>query len=247
MDATEIVAARVVASRAALDRPSVVGIAGAVSVGKSTFAAALAAAVVADGWTAEIVSTDGFLYPNDTLAARGLTTHKGFPESYDVAALRRALDALRAGATGVHVPIYSHEIYDVAPGSGRVVVASDVYLLEGCNAIGAARDRLDLAVYLDADEEVLERWFVARFLSLVAEARGDPSSFYASMVDLAPDDLESLARSTWRSINLVNLRDHIAPTRALADVVVVKGPDHQVREVREQATPPGWGEGCGSS
>jgi type I pantothenate kinase len=201
-------------------------------VGKSTFASAIATSLSGDGLVVEIVSTDGFLFPNATLAARGLVMHKGFPESYDVVALTAALDALRAGAAEVPVPVYSHETYDIVPGASRAVGRSDVVLLEGLNALGAARDRLDVAVYLDADEQDVEDWFVARFVTLVAEAEGDPGSFYASMVDMPPAELDALARSTWRAINLVNLREHIAPTRALADLVVVKGADHQVRDVQ---------------
>ena len=235
MDATEAIAARVVAARGTLGRTVIVGLAGAVAVGKSTFAAALGAAIADAGLAVEIVSTDGFLHPNGWLVARGLLARKGFPESYDIVTLRDALDALRRGAGDVRVPVYSHETYDIAVGEERAVGRSDVVVLEGVNAIGAARDRIDLAVYLDADERDLERWYVSRFLDLVAEAEGDPASFYRSMVGMSPPELEALARSTWRSINLVNLRQHIAPTRALADVVVVKGPDHRIVAVREDA------------
>ena len=108
-------------------------------------------------------------------------------------------------------------------------------VLEGVNALGAAPDRLDVAVYLDATEEDLERWYVTRFVALVDAARDDPSSFYASMIHLGPGELERVARSTWTAINLVNLREHIAVTRAFAHLVVVKGPDHQIVEVREHA------------
>jgi len=232
VDATEIVVARIEVCRRGLERPAIVGIAGAVAAGKTTLASAIGATLTADGVTVEVVSTDGFLFPNDVLAARGLLARKGFPESYDVTALRAALDALRADAPEVRVPVYSHETYDVAAGAGRLLAPSDVVLLEGVNAIGAARELLDLAVYVDAEEHDLETWYVRRFFDLVAEARDDPASFYGSMVGMAPSDLEALARSTWRSVNLPNLREHIAPTKAQADVVVVKGPDHRIRAVR---------------
>jgi uncharacterized protein (TIGR03083 family) len=238
VDGADIVAARVVASRteaASATRPAIVGIAGAVSVGKSTFAAEVGAALERRGLRVEIVSTDGFLLPNATLVERGLLGRKGFPESYDVRALRDALDALRAGHAEVRIPVYSHEIYDLLPGGAHTISNVDVVVLEGVNALGAAPDLLDVAVYLDATEEDLEHWYVTRFVALVDAARDDPSSFYASMVHLGPAELERVARSTWTTINLVNLREHIAVTRAFAHLVMVKGPDHQIIEVREHA------------
>jgi uncharacterized protein (TIGR03083 family) len=238
VDGADIVAARVAAWRSdgsRATRPAIVGIAGAVSVGKSTFAAEVGAALERRRLRVEIVSTDGFLLPNATLVEHGLLARKGFPESYDVPALRRALDALRAGDAEVRIPVYSHEIYDVLPGGAHTISDVEVVVLEGVNALGAAPDRLDVAVYLDATEEDLERWYVTRFVALVDAARNDPSSFYASMIHLGPAELERVARSTWTTINLVNLREHIAVTRAFAHLVVVKGPDHRIVEVREHA------------
>lgn len=219
--------------------PAVVGIAGAVASGKSTLARAVADALVARGTSAAVVTTDGFLLPNAVLAERGLTMHKGFPESYDVDALVGFVDAVHAGAPDVRVPVYSHVTYDVEPGPGRRFEPCDVAVVEGVNTLGALAGRLDLAVYLDAAEADLERWYVHRFGVLTDEARTDPSSFYRSFVAMTPDEVEAIALSTWRGINLVNLRDHILPTRDLADVVVRKGPDHQVVdiEVREHVGP----------
>ncbi|MFO7589490.1 MAG: type I pantothenate kinase [Acidimicrobiia bacterium] len=219
--------------------PAVVGIAGAVASGKSTLARAVADALVASGTSASVVTTDGFLLPNAVLAARGLTMHKGFPESYDVDALVGFVDAFHAGAPDVRVPVYSHVTYDVEPGPGLLLGPCQVAVVEGVNTLGALAGRLDLAVYLDAAEADLERWYVHRFRVLCAEARADPSSFYRTFVSMAPDEVDAIALSTWRGINLVNLRDHILPTRDLADVVVTKGSDHQVLdvEVREHAGP----------
>jgi len=234
MDAAELVADRVVAVRRG-DTRCVVGIAGAVAAGKSTFAASVATALERRTLPAEIVSTDGFLMPNARLAELGLVARKGFPESYDVALLRAVLEAVRAGVDGVHVRLYSHQIYDVIPGPGRALGVHDVLVLEGVNALGAAPDLLDVAVYLHADEEDLERWYVTRFLELARRGRDDPASFYSSMAELDDAQVEALARSTWRSVNLVNLRECIAPTADAADVVVVKAADHSVIEVREHA------------
>lgn len=224
---------------AAGDAPAVVGIAGAVASGKSTLAEAVVDALVAEGTSAELVTTDGFLLPNAVLAARGLTMHKGFPESYDVEALTAFVDAVHAREEGLRVPVYSHVTYDVEPGAGRRLASCRVAVVEGVNTLGALDGRLDVGVYLHAAEADLERWYVARFRALCAEARSDPTSFYRTFASMAPDEVDAIALSTWRGINLVNLRDHILPTRDLADVVVTKGPDHQVLdvEVREHAGP----------
>ncbi|HEU5302950.1 MAG TPA: hypothetical protein VFW06_12005 [Acidimicrobiia bacterium] len=219
--------------------PAVVGIAGAVASGKSTLAGAVVDALTAEGISAELVTTDGFLLPNSVLAARGLTMHKGFPESYDIDALTALVDALHERREGLRVPVYSHVTYDVEPGPGRRLASSRVAVVEGVNTLGALADRLDLGVYLHAAEADLERWYVERFRALCEEARTDPTSFYRTFASMAPEEIDAIALSTWRGINLVNLRDHILPTRDLADVVVTKGSDHQVLdvEVREHADP----------
>lgn len=223
-------------SRARSDgTPLVVGIAGAVASGKSTFAAEVATVVMAANGFADVVSTDGFLFPNAVLEARGLVAHKGFPDSYDVERLRCFVDTVHSGAREVVVPRYSHETYDVGADQTLEVPDGAVVVVEGVNALGALDGRLDLGVYLSAAEDDLERWFVTRFLALCAEAQTDESSFYARFAGMSEADVEGLARQTWRTINLVNLREHIEPTRALADCVVEKGPDHTVInvEVRE--------------
>ena len=232
--------ARLATERAtAPDAPIVLGITGAVASGKSTLADAVVDALVHDGTSAEVVTTDGFLLPNALLAERGLTMHKGFPDSYDVAALTAFVDAVHANEPDIRVPVYSHITYDVEPGPGRLLGSCRVAVVEGVNTLGALAGRLDLAVYLDVSEADLERWYVARFRALCDEARTDPASFYRSFVSMTADEVDAIALSTWRGINLVNLREHILPTRNLADVVVTKGPDHQVLavEVREHADP----------
>lgn len=220
-------------------RPMVLGISGAVASGKSTLAEAVVEALVSGGTSAEVVTTDGFLLPNTVLAERGLTMHKGFPDTYDLDALTAFVDSVHAGQSDIRVPVYSHLTYDVEPGPGRRLETSRVAVVEGVNTLGALVGRLDLAVYLDAAEADLERWYLERFRRLCGEARTDPDSFYRAFVSMSADEVDAIAMSTWRGINLVNLRDHILPTRALADVVVTKSSDHQVRsiEVREHADP----------
>ncbi|HVF32509.1 MAG TPA: hypothetical protein VM933_05690 [Acidimicrobiales bacterium] len=219
------------ASRVRADRrvgsPYLVGVAGAVAVGKSTFAKALAAAL--DPVAVEVVATDGFLRPNAELAAEGLLAQKGFPASYDVAALTGFLDDLRAGRLA-EAPVYSHVTYDRVPGEARRVDAAtvEVLVLEGVNALQpAVAERLDLRVYVDADEPLVRSWYVQRFLEMIEAAEADEASFYRGFVALDPEARRSLADSVWEGVNLVNLTEHILPTREHADLVLAKVVGHR--------------------
>lgn len=217
---------------------AVVAVAGPVAVGKSTLALAVADALRARGAATEVVSTDGFLYPYAELDARGLIARKGFPESYDVEALRGFLatvrDTLRR-TDDVTVPIYSHETYDVVPDRRRAVPPTDVVVLEGVNALSATTGLVDLGVYVDAPLTLVETWYVERFVHLVAEAT--PGSFYMRFATLPPGDLVDAALAVYRSINLPNLTEHIGPSRALADVVVEKRADHGIGEIIDRGGP----------
>jgi type I pantothenate kinase len=207
--------------------PFVVGVTGAVASGKSAFAAALAVAMAAwdDHPRVETVCTDGFLLANQVLDGRGLTLRKGFPESFDAAAMAAALAGVRLGVA--EFPGYSHVTYDVEPALARRLDRPDVLIVEGLG-LGAQRSRLDVLIYLDAEEADLETWFTARFLGFWEAAEGDPASFYARFRTLDRGGAAALARSVWREINLPNLRLHIAPLRALAGIVVHKGHDHGI-------------------
>ena len=168
--AREVAATR---ERLASTRPLLVGISGAVGIGKSTLAAVLAGHLASLGLSTEIVATDGFLMPTAELERLGLMMRKGFPETYDAALLAGVLERLQTGEEGVAVPVYSHEIYDRVPGPGRTLAPADVVIVEGVNALQPpAADWLDVAVYIEADEVDLRRWFTDRFLGLCAEAEG---------------------------------------------------------------------------
>ncbi len=221
--------AAVVRDRRVDGRTVVVGIAGAVASGKSTLAMQVRDALVPLG--ADVVSTDGFLLDNATLEARGLLMHKGFPDSYDVEAMKRFVAAVRAGTAAVPAPVYSHEIYDVLTDEHQIVDRPDVLIIEGVNVLSALASLLDLGVYLDADEADLEAWYVKRFFDLADEARHDPVSFYSAFATMPAERVRATAESVWRGVNLVNLHENIAPSRALADCVVSKAHDHTVREV----------------
>jgi type I pantothenate kinase len=234
---SELIGAR--GAQLARPKPLVVGIAGSVAVGKSTMARVLAALLArrTPPLLVARVSTDAFLYPNAVLAQRHLLHRKGFPESYDRAALVKFLAAVEAGAIEIAIPSYDHRIYDIVPDTTQVVHRADVLLLEGINVLHPgpppmAADYLDLAVYLDAETADIRQWFVDRFVALTRAAADDRGSFFAQWVDLAESDLLGLADGVWTHINAVNLTEHILPTRQNADVVVRKAADHRVAEVQ---------------
>lgn len=207
--------------------PVVVGLGGSVAVGKSTLAHALADELAPR--VVEVVGTDGFLFPNAVLLERDLFLRKGFPESYDESALGAFLAAVRSGDPTASVPVYSHAVYDVVA-ERRVVGAPDVCIVEGVNALRFAPD-LDVAVFLQADEQHILAWYADRFVRECAAARGDATSFYRAWCDLPEADQRGLAQQFWYGINHPNLVDHIAPTAASADAVVVKGPDHAIDRI----------------
>lgn len=212
--------------------PSLVGIAGAVAVGKTTIVRALATGLESHGRRVRVLSTDAFLLPNAVLNERGLLMRKGFPESYDDAAIRAALGRLRAGRSA-DVPVYSHDAYDIVAGTCETITAADVVLIEGIVALQSPTvDHLDLAVYVDAVEPCVRDWFIERFARLTAAAADDASSFYHPLVQMPLEQLRQLAAATWDGINAPNLHQHIAPSAARADVIVVKTADHSIAELR---------------
>jgi type I pantothenate kinase len=211
-------------------RPVIVGLTGPVSVGKTTIANRLRDEL-APLQTA-VVSTDGFLLSNAVLADRGLSMKKGFPESFDTDALSRFIAAARAGETRLRVPIYDHLTYDVVPDGYVEVAIGDVLIVEGVNALLPAHvDAYDVTIYVDAPDDAVFGWFLERLAALFVEAREDPSSFYAVFAEWPREQVEEFAHSAWDGINAVNLEQHIRPTRARAQVVIEKAPDHSIRRV----------------
>lgn len=229
--------------------PFVIGVAGSVAVGKSTFARVLRALLSRwpDHPRVELLTTDGFLFPNADLEARGIMMRKGFPESYDVGRLVEMLAALKSGAAVVRAPVYSHVEYDVVPGGEQLIEQADIVILEGLNVLQVpptrpdragdepnplVSDFFDFSIYLDADEDDVRAWYVERFLALRSTAFTDEKSFFRHFAALSEDDARVVAAGIWDTINGPNLRDNILPTRGRADLIVEKARDHRVRRVR---------------
>jgi type I pantothenate kinase len=226
--------------------PYVIGVAGSVAVGKSTTARVLKALLARWPNTpkVELVTTDGFLYPNAVLGREGLMEKKGFPESYDLPALLRFLSAIKAGRRPACAPVYSHLVYDVVPDGWIEVANPDILIVEGLNVLQAGplrkkdgkdipfvSDFFDFSVYLDADEETLRTWYVDRFLTLRGTAFRDPQSYFHRYARLSDAEAVETATSIWTRINLVNLRENILPTRRRAHLILTKGVSHEVTEV----------------
>lgn len=212
----------------------VIAVAGGVAAGKSTFACELAEAIAAWATRIETVSTDGFLFPNTVLAERQLSMKKGFPESYDVDALRSAIGKVKRGERAA-LPRYSHVTYDVDTEHPHVVEKPDVVILDGLHlgriGVEGGSRLIDCLIYLDAEEEAIELWFTDRLLPLMVAGRDDPGSFYYAFREMDAQGRSDFAKRVWLGINLPNLRDHIVDDRARADVVVRKAADHGIAAI----------------
>ena len=225
--------------------PYILGVAGSVAVGKSTTARVLRALVARwpDHPRVDLVTTDGFLYPNRVLEERGLMARKGFPESYDRRRLVRFVADLKAGVAEVTAPVYSHLVYDILPGEMQAVRQPDILILEGLTVLDGSdirsvddslfvSDHFDFSIYVDAPEAHIREWFFQRFRRLRETAFRDPKSYFRKYAELSEEEAQAFAGKVWEEINGVNLRENILPTRERAHLILEKGPDHAVGQVK---------------
>ena len=220
--------------------PYVIGIAGSVAVGKSTFARILQALLAR--WPehprVDLITTDGFLFPNAVLEDRGIMNRKGFPESCDTKTLLTFLRDLKSGALDVKAPVYSHVVYDIIDGETVSVQQPDILIIEGLNVLQVGSeanefvsDYFDFSIYIDADEPDIEQWYIERFQKLRETVFRDPDSFFQNFAHLTDEEGVNIARGIWREINGKNLVDNIEPTKSRASLIVAKGADHRVTNV----------------
>ena len=225
--------------------PFVIGIAGSVAVGKSTTARILAELLAR--WPSspkvDLVTTDGFLYPNAILKRENMMERKGFPESYDTGALLRFLSAIKAGQPNVKAPTYSHLTYDVLPNEHRIVDRPDILIFEGINVLQSrslpadgkivpmVSDFFDFSIYIHAEEGLIHNWYVERFMRLRDTAFRDPHSYFHRYATISEEEALEIAEGLWQNTNLKNLHQNILPTRPRADLILQKGENHLMESV----------------
>lgn len=220
--------------------PYVIGIAGSVAVGKSTLARLLQT-ILSEYYKnkqVDLITTDGFLYPNEILEKKGLMERKGFPESYDMHRLISFMGDVKSGKEDIKVPKYSHDVYNIVEGEFQTINQPDILIVEGINTLQLpanekiyASDFFDFSFYVDAEPKNIEKWYLQRFGILVDTAFKDPDNFYNIFADVERSEAFAYAKKVWKTVNLQNLENYILPTRFRADVILHKTTDHYIDQI----------------
>ncbi|MBS7576136.1 MULTISPECIES: type I pantothenate kinase [unclassified Enterococcus] len=219
------------------NRPFIIGIAGSVAVGKSTTARLLQILLTRyfKNLTVDLVTTDGFLYPNKELRDRGILDRKGFPESYNMDLLLTFLDQLKSGKKRIESPVYSHEVYDILKDEKQILTQPDIVIVEGINVFQNPNnqhlyvsDFFDFSIYVDAEENLIYNWYIERFKLILELAKDDPQNYYHEVAKWPLKNAIALATDTWNTINKINLMEYILPTRNRADIILHKSQKHYI-------------------
>lgn len=220
--------------------PFIIGIAGSVAVGKSTTARLVQNLLsrLFPRRTVQLITTDGFLYPNEVLEARGILDRKGFPESYDMEALINFLNAVKSGESEIKIPVYSHEVYNIIPDTFEIINQPDILIVEGINTLQLpanqqiyVSDFFDFSIFVDAQPDLIEKWYLERFESLLDTAFQKPNNYYYQYAIGDRGEAIKMAKEVWKNVNLKNLHEYILPTRSRADIILHKTKHHSIDEV----------------
>ncbi|MGT2911844.1 type I pantothenate kinase [Streptococcus cameli] len=220
-------------------KPFIIGISGSVAVGKSTTSRLLQILLSRRfKWASvEMITTDGFLYPNQTLEEKGVLNKKGFPESYNMELLLEFLEAIKNGQD-FQIPVYSHEVYDILENEKQTIQPADFVIVEGINVLQNPQnqslyvsDYFDLAIYVDAEVSNIENWYLERFQSLLKLAEKDPNNYYHRFTTMPFNEVLAIAQDTWKNINLANLKTYIEPTKNRADIILHKAQNHSIDKI----------------
>ncbi|MBJ7540932.1 type I pantothenate kinase [Streptococcus sp. SL1232] len=223
----------------ASNRPFIIGISGSVAVGKSTTSRLLQLLLsrTFKDSKVEMVTTDGFIYPNKELIERNILDRKGFPESYNMELLLNFLDTVKNGMTA-HIPVYSHEVYDIIPDQEQIIEAPDFLIVEGINVFQNQKNKriymtgyFDFSIYIDAENDLIEKWYLERFDSLLELAKTDQTNYYNRFVKMPHQDALEFAKMVWKTVNLVNLEKYIEPTRNRAELILHKTYNHKIDRI----------------
>lgn len=220
--------------------PFIIGISGSVAVGKSTTARLLQLLLsrTYPDLKVQLMTTDGFIYSNQELRRKNLMSLKGFPESYNMTMLSDFLKDVLSGKDDIVYPLYSQELSDIVPGKYGHVTNPDILIIEGINTLQLPQsgqvvtsDFFDFSLYIDAEEDMIEKWYMQRFEKVLDLNKNNKNNYYYEMANGPREKALQYAEEVWQMVNLVNLRQFIAPTKQRASLIMHKTTNHLIDRI----------------